>query len=365
MEGMIDVLTGVRDDDGLPALFQPNYVMGSLHLDDAGKWVRIDLPDFPPAYQREGLWDAVGRARDAGVWQPEFHAAYHYDPARRVAAALSSDVAREVTERGIMLFPGSEEARELGSGRSVGDRRRDFDHALTVFRGLFGSGPEAIMAPDYAWDASMERMWVERGIRIIQGKREQRNPGLGPGTFGRGMKFLGRRWDKVMRPGRIYLERNCRLEPVQAVEPSFVVQSCLAEVRSAWTDGQPAIVETHRVNYAHTDPAVVQTGQGALAGFLGALTSGTGAKPRFLSDREVGALMTRGTSWALRGDELVVRNATRGRKVVVIPTELLREWPRGTGSGKAKQDFWIVPVGGRQVQKLDATGSVIWRGQIR
>ena len=57
MDGMTAVLTGVRDGDGLPALFQPNYVMGSLNLDETGEWTRFDLPDFPPAYRRDGLWD--------------------------------------------------------------------------------------------------------------------------------------------------------------------------------------------------------------------------------------------------------------------------------------------------------------------
>ena len=84
--------------DGLPAVFQPNYVMSALGWRSGagdGQWVRYDLPDLDPRYARPGMWNAVAAGRAAGVWVPEFHATWHYDPNLRRAAALQPGSARE------------------------------------------------------------------------------------------------------------------------------------------------------------------------------------------------------------------------------------------------------------------------------
>jgi len=369
VSGLAGILAGVADADGLPAAFQPNYVMGSLHWSgdgpDDGHWEVLDLPRFPPGYARPDLWDAVASARARGVWHPEFHAAFHYDPDRRREAALETPVAAEATRRGILLFPGSEKAREMSPRRTPSELEREFDHALRTFGDLFGRAPRSIMAPDYTWNGAMEQLWISRGVRIIQGKREQIDPGLGHGSVARLRKYLGRRWDELRHGGRVYLERNCRLEPVQAPDPDAVVADCLAETRAAWRHGRPAIVETHRVNFAHTDPAVVRTGRRALRAYLDGVTGLAEGAPRFLVDAEVADLTTRGTSSAVRGGVLVVRNATRGRKVVAIPAADVARLRGGAAPAVGAGEAWLVPVGPREVKKLDADGALIWRGAIR
>jgi len=360
--GLAAVLGAVRDADGLPAVFQPNYVMGSLHWTGTvggNVWTLYDLPELPPRYERPGLWSAVGRAMAAGVWQPEFHASYHYDPAVRRTTALADPLAREVTRRGIMLFPGSERARELGPARTEDELGRELDHSLRVFHDLFGMAVRSTMAPDYTWDAAIESQWERRGIRIIQGKREQIDPHGWPGMPGRLRKYALRRWDKSVHRNRVYLERNCRLEPVQAPDASAVVALCLTDTRRAWTRGQPAVVETHRINFVHTDPAVVRTGLSALRDYLSALVEDAANPPRFLTDRELASLIDKGTSWSIRGDFLVVRNGTRSRRVVVVP---LSEFPGtrpGRVAGPESDEVWLVTVGPREVKKLD------WRGALR
>ena len=94
-------------------------------------------------------------------------------------------VAAAATLRGIMLFPGSERARELGRWRSTGELEDELDQALAVFRGVFGRSPGSIIAPDYTWDARIEDIWESRGLTVVQGKREQINPDWLPGRTGR------------------------------------------------------------------------------------------------------------------------------------------------------------------------------------
>jgi hypothetical protein len=123
----------------------------------------------------------------------------------------------------------------------------------------------------------------------------------------------------LQNPNRHYLERNVRLEPVQAPDPQVVVNRALMDTRQAWSRGEPAIVETHRVNFAHLDSAVVSQGQNALDSYLTQLTSDPGNLPHFLADREISSLKGRGVSWIKRGNDLVLRNGSHSSRVVNLP----------------------------------------------
>ncbi len=316
---LTEILEAHTGRDGVAAVFQPNYVMGSLAWDEAAdQWVHYDLPDWPSAYPRPGLWDAVKTAQGRGVWHPEFHATYHYDPVRRRAAGLATDLAREVTRRGISLFPESEGARELAPWRPAALMATELDSSLAVFQRVFGRPVASVIAPDYTWYNEIEEMWQTRGLRIIQAKREQRNPQWMGGKPGRIQKYMDRQWARLVHPGRSYLERNCRLEPVQAADPDLVVQQCVAATRQGWQRGEPIIVETHRVNFSHTDPEVVQIGLEALDNYLTQICAEDDG-PLFVCDSEIAQLGRRGTSWRMAGDQLVVRNGTHGTRVVMVP----------------------------------------------
>jgi hypothetical protein len=314
---LASLLASHRGRDGLPALLQPNYVMSSLAWED-GQWRRYDLPDLPRDYRRPGMWKAVGDARRLGVWYPEFHAAWHYDPARRREATIASETAREAAARGIMLFPGSEAARELGSWRPTPELARELDDALVVFANAFGRRPGSLIAPDYTWNDRIESMWSTRGLDVIQAKREQRDPDLPPGAMGRVLKVLARQWARSTRAGRTYLERNCRLEPAQSPDPGATVAACVRETARAWERGEPAIVETHRVNFAHAEAPVVVAGRQALGAYLAAVTALPGHGPLFLADVEIASLARRGTSVRAGGDGTVVRNGSHSRRVVAV-----------------------------------------------
>lgn len=227
---------------------------------------------------------------------------------------------------GLCSFRGSERARELGPWRSDNELETELDQSLASFRALFGRNPTSVVAPDYTWDDRMESLWESRGLVIIQGKREQRNPVFGSGLRGRIRKYIGRRLDQTFHPERCYLERNCRLETAQAPDPDLAVLECLASVERAWSRGQPAIVETHRVNYSHTDADVVRIGTWGLEMFLTQIMATTAGAPVFLVDAEVAQLSKYGTSVCRRGASLVLRNGTHSRKLLPLPE-------RGPGAG--------------------------------
>ncbi len=325
--GVCRIMANHIGADGLPAVFQPNYVLSSLSYeqeDGAEVWKRYDLPALPPMYSRPGMWPQVFQGMADGLWYPELHAIWHYDPQQRLDRGLSSELARRLTRQGVSLFPGSEAAREFGLARSLDVLTRDLDTGLVVFERLFGRPPASIIAPDYVWYGALERLWLSRDLACIQAKREQRNPKLPPGKLGRGLKFVDRQLARILNRDRVYLERNCRLEPVQSPDPVGVVTRCVADAVKAWEQGQPAIVEVHRVNLAHTDPEVVRLGQRSLEDFLTRLAA-IGPAPTYLSDTEVAQLQTRGVSAVRRGRNLVLRNGTHSRRLVMAPAGVAGE----------------------------------------
>jgi hypothetical protein len=321
VRSMAGVLNSVRDAHGLPAVFQPNYILSSLQYDpDTGDWRTYYLPDLPPLFRRPGLWQAVDKAIALGVWQPEYHGILHYDPAMRISVVNKRPAAARAAAAGVVLFNGSNKAFELGSWRDRDDLRRELIHGSLLFKRLFGRRPDSVIAPDYRWRRRDELMWIDYGFLSIQAKREQRSAhGTAPGLRGRIGKYLDRSWRRLTEHRIVYLERNCRLETAQIADPAAAVQLCLQDVRDSWLRGEPAIIETHRVNYVHTDRAMAQRNLGYLKDVLVGLTSDETRLPVFLTDSEIAMLSAQGVSYRRFGDRWILRNMTHSRRMLRLP----------------------------------------------
>src|SRR5262249_7085361 len=93
--------------------------------------------------------------------------------------------------------------------------------------------------------------------------------------------------------------------------------------------GQPAVISTHRLNYAHLDPAWSEAGRGALRDLLDRLMA-DGAT--FLVDSEVRDLWARGWSARPIGRRgTLVRNYGDGRQTVRVAV------PPGTRHGSVRE----------------------------
>ncbi len=361
VDRLVRLLLRFHDGTGLPPVFQANYIMSSYEygggraangpLADSSSssgssgeealpnsvatataselWRRYDLPAFPASYPRPGMWEAVEMAIARGVWQAELHGSFHYDPQLRREAVSRDPLAREAAERGVLVFPGSQRAWELGPWRPTSQLAEELDHSLWLFAELFGRPPHSVIAPDYVWDARCEDLWESRGMNVIQAKREQRHPRRRGGAVG---ERLAKAWERAVsrlfHPDRIYLERNCRLEAVQATDWRQVAVACYEDVQQAWQTGEPAVVETHRINFVHLRPEVAEAGHRALAYLLELLCAAKESALVFLTDGEIAQLSRTGTSWSLRGDRVVVRNYSHSRRVVEVPRLTLADAQR-------------------------------------
>jgi hypothetical protein len=295
---LAETLLEFRGGDGFPPVLQANTVMAAPDytrleppLFPVEELPLVPLPATPSRWARPGLWDEVRRVEEAGVWWPELHGLHHL-PAAAWLGALRRGLsdARRAHEHQCLVCSAVESSGEYDPSEPAERRTRDLEAAVERFRILFGRRPESICPPDYRWDDALERDAERLGVPILQGKGEQSGP------FPRARRWIHQlRWPS---PGPcFYMPARIAFEPRGSAEAGgrVGVAAAHAAARMAWSRGQPAVVSTHRVNYAHLDPAWSEAGRAALRDLLKRLMGDGGV---FLTDSEVWSLERRG--WSVR-----------------------------------------------------------------
>ena len=297
------VLGELRGADGFPPVWQANTVMASPDyaglrppLFEAASLPVLTLPETPSRWARPGLWDEVRHAIEAGLWWPELHGLHHLPELawltalRRGAADAQRAFAHQSPVCAAVAASGEFDPAEPEQVRNANLAR-----AIEAFTRLFGRPPGSLCPPDYRWDDRFEAEAERLGITLWQGRSERvrrRLPAL---------RRLLRRWTWTGVSGaRFYMPARIAFEPRggtagPVADPRLGVAGAHARVREAWRAMQPAVISTHRVNYAHLDPAWSDAGRAALRELL-ALLCGEGAV--FLTDAEVRAIHQRG--WSAR-----------------------------------------------------------------
>jgi hypothetical protein len=296
---LTETLLGVRGGDGFPPVWQANTVMAAPDYD------RVDGPDYgddplpivalpgtPSRWARPGMWDAVAAAIADGLWWPELHGLCHLPVAAWRAALREGDEdARLAHAHQTTVCARVEASGEFAATEPDAPRRRTLERAIECFETAFGRRPQSWCPPDYLWDDFLEREAEQRGIGIIQGKAEQK------GKESRVGRWFGRPPGMETKDARFYLPARIAFEPCgdARAESRLGPASVHEKARAAWRRGQPAVVSTHRLNYAHLDEEWSRQGRAALAELLRRLTADQAI---FLTDAEVRALVERG--WSAR-----------------------------------------------------------------
>jgi hypothetical protein len=253
----------------------------------------IPIPEAPSRWRRPGLWEAVAAACDRGVWWPELHGLTHLpEQAWLIALERGSADARRAFEQQSPVCEAVQASGEYDPREPLEVRRRSLEQSLEIFRRIFGRAPGSFCPPDYRWDDRFEKEAESLGVVTWQGRAE-RVGGMLPTAqrVVRRVTGASRRGARYYLPARIAFEPRGRARSGDRLGTAAVLRA----IHAAWGRGQPAIVSTHRHNYAHLDPAWAEAGRAALRELLRALCD-EGAT--FLTDGEVRALD--GTGHAVR-----------------------------------------------------------------
>ncbi|HEY2956155.1 MAG TPA: polysaccharide deacetylase family protein [Candidatus Eisenbacteria bacterium] len=299
VKALAEVLEAHRGADGFAPVWQANTVMANPDYRRLaasgfdGGLPLVELPDTPARWSRPGLWDEVARACEAGLWWIELHGLHHLPESAWLAALARGDGdARRALVEESPVCRAVEASGEYDPTEPKETRRRSLERAIARFRALVGRAPRSFCPPDYRWDESLEAEAERHGVTTLQGKAEQTGTPVPRIT----RALLKRRFPHV-RGKRFYLPPRIAFEPCAPgrVGGRAAVETALGAVRAAWKRSQPAVLSSHRLNYAHLDPAWSRAGRDALRDLLASLAR-DGAT--FLTDAEVRALVER--SWSAR-----------------------------------------------------------------
>lgn len=297
VKALVELLLAHRGGDGLPPVWQANTVMANPDYPSLAQSAReavalplVELPDTPARWSRPGLWDEVRRASEAGVWSIELHGLHHLpESAWLVALRRGDDDARRALAEHSPVCAAVEASGEYDPSEPRETRRRNLERAIALFRALAGRAPRSFCPPDYRWDESLEADAERNGVTTFQGKAEQAGSPFPPLR-----RFLiALHWPPHGRGTRFYMPPRTAFEPcgLGGGRARMAVEKSLRCARGEWKRSRPVVISSHRLNYAHLDPAWSEAGREALRALLSALCN-EGAT--FLTDPEVRSLVERG-----------------------------------------------------------------------
>jgi hypothetical protein len=342
-------LSEFRGGDGFPPVWQANMVVAApdyARLRPPGfeceSLPLVDLPRTPSRWERPRMWEQVILARRAGLWWPELHGLHHLpEHAWLTALRRGADDARRAFEQQSPVCSAVQASGEYDPTEPAIVRERNLSRAVERFTGTIGRAPESFCPPDYRWDDSLEVSAGKLGLTTLQGKSEQHGAPLP-----RLRRLVNRhRWPR-RRGARFYLPPRVAFEP-SAEDARVGVEAAHRGCRDAWRRGQPAIVSSHRLHYAHLDAKRSEAGRAALRTLLARL-AGDGAV--FLTDSEVRQIVDRG--WSLRpiGERgVLLRHHGEPREPVRFPAPA---GVRGVAVGEGRAGADVTLEGGEVTARL-------------
>jgi len=292
---LVETLSGFRGRDGCRPVWQANTIVAAPDYAalipprfDVDALPLVDLPATPARWSRPGMWEEVRRAAAAGLWWAELHGLHHLPETAWLAALRrGTDDARRAFDQHSPVCSAVEASGEYDPAEPALVRDRNLTLATEKFTHLFGRAPSSLCPPDYRWDDRLEAQAERLGIAALQGKSEQ---------HGARWPRARRLWHRYRWPRfggrRLYLPPRIAFEPGARDDRSGLAAAHRA-AREAWSRRQPAVLSTHRVNYAHLDADASAAGRAMLRDLLQRLCA-DGAV--FVTDAEVTQLVTGGWS---------------------------------------------------------------------
>ena len=208
---------------------------------------------------------------EQGVFYPQFHGREHLNVTRWMKALQTKNEAVLTSFEQQTTYSGKGdysfmEAYDWDKPEEVNDHKKIIKEGLDLFEKQFGFRSKSFIAPCYNWDTELEPFLAGEGIEWIQGLRTQLQP---TGVFDQYEPI--RHHFAQENKGIRYNVRNCFFEPSMLPQKDWV-NSCLAQVQSAFLFNKPAVICSHRINYVgYIDPKNGDRGLKDLSSLLKAI----------------------------------------------------------------------------------------------
>jgi len=260
LDRLFNVLSSHRNNRGEHAKFTFNAVMTNPHFEKIKEanyehFVYESLFDSYQRYYGEDLKALWAKGMENKLFTPQFHAREHLN-----SNLWMRDLRKGVKDTrnafdhhffGLKTVTSSphqwhylsaysaESEQELEQTQSI------IEEGLQLFETFFGFQSTSFIGCNYVWPKELEPFLQKRGVKYLQGQRGQVAPTLNAGKRKVYYHYTGQK-NKV---GQRYLVRNAIFEPYQNQETDWV-SNTLQAIADSFRLKKPAIISTHRINYA-------------------------------------------------------------------------------------------------------------------
>lgn len=298
LQALFAVLKSFTGRDGRAPVFTAMSLVANPDFE------RIKQADFKEYYfepftqtlDRYGYGEAFSAWKEGiqqGVFIPQFHGREHLNVAVWLRALQDGDKATMTAfEERCWGFNNQhsfgisyQAAFDLEKQDDLPVQESIIQSGLALFEQLFDFQASVFVPPNGPFNNSLEQVAAQYGISYMGASKIQREP-LGQGQSRRVLHYLGQQ----NKNGQHYLTRNCFFEP--ADQSKDWVESCLAEINSAFNMRKPAVISSHRINYiGGLKPENREQGLAALSQLLERIVE-RWPEVEFMSSNELGDLVS-------------------------------------------------------------------------
>jgi hypothetical protein len=259
LEFLFELLAKHCDSSGRPAVFTPMSLVANPDfekIEDSG-FNEYHYENFVETCKKYPAHDRVHELWLTGIKErlfvPELHGREHLNVSRWMKELLNGNegihVAFDQHSFGAGFFKGRPLPEYLAAfdpetESDILDFPKIIETAASIFNEICGYKPRYFIASNSPEPKSLEKVLKMAGVDYLARYKYQKYP-LGDGKFIHELNWLGKKNGQK----QVILTRNCGFEPS---DPSINdwVGACLSEIENAFKWHKPAIISSHRVNYA-------------------------------------------------------------------------------------------------------------------
>ena len=255
LDELFNLLQSIRDNKGNPLKITANTIMANPDFEKikASGYKQFYFEDFRETLLKYPAHDKVfskwQKAISEGLFMPQFHGREHLQFKRWLKVLQSGNEDALFCFDYATTYSGKQdysfmEAYDWDHPTDIEDQKKIVSEGLTMFENTFGFLSKSFIAPCYNWDSRLEPALQSKGVKLLQGIRNQLQP---TGSFDQ-YKTIPHYFGEKNKLGLTYNIRNCFFEPSQLPSKDWV-DSCMAQIHAAFMWQKPAVICSHRINY--------------------------------------------------------------------------------------------------------------------
>jgi hypothetical protein len=254
LEKLFEVLSLYKGSNGKSPIITANSIMANPDFEKikAHDYQNYFWEPFTTTYKKypkhQNSWETIKKGMNEKLFHPQFHGREHLNLNRWMKAlqTKNKDILTSFEQQ--TTYSGKDdysfmEAYDWDIQAEVQQHEIIIAEGLKIFEEHFGFKSKSFIAPCYNWDSKLEPFLASKGIEWLQGLRSQLHP---TGTFN-SYQPIKHSFGEVNNQIK-YNVRNCFFEPSMLPQKDWV-NSCMAQIQSAFLFDKPAVICTHRINF--------------------------------------------------------------------------------------------------------------------